>query len=440
MSTFAVQTLGCKANQYDTHLLRTDLIGRGLLEVEFGPGADAYVVNTCSVTQVAGQKSRKYIAGLARENPDAVIVVTGCYADTDYDELVRMAGVDRVFKNADKRFIGRFVSEAVARGREAVRHEVEAHESCLEPALPARVVDFGGQTRPFVKIQDGCDLLCTYCIIPTTRGGLASRPIDHVVEECGELAAAGHKEIVLTGIHLGGYGHDLGRPELLVLLVDRLLELPGLERLRLSSIEVQEVKDALIERAAHPRFCPHFHIPLQSGSDAVLKRMGRRYRSADYLATIDRIRSRIPDVAFNTDVIVGFPGETEADLESTCSLARTVGFSRMHLFPYSDRPGTPSVRLPDKVDPATLGRRKRRLGELADELSLACHARLVGRTVRVLVENRRDPETGLLAGYTDEYVKALLDGPDDLRNELVEVEVDRAGAEHVLGHRAVAAT
>ncbi|MBI4615494.1 MAG: tRNA (N(6)-L-threonylcarbamoyladenosine(37)-C(2))-methylthiotransferase MtaB [Planctomycetes bacterium] len=434
--TFAVETLGCKANQYDSHAIRTDLLARGLVEVPFGPGADAYVVNTCSVTSVAGRKSRQVVAQVARENPRALVVATGCYADTDREALLRMKGVDRVFRNAEKGFAGRYVAEALHRGPELARLDLLAHESCREPALPARVVDFGDQTRPFVKIQDGCDLLCTYCIIPKTRGGLASRAPGDVIEECRALCETGKKEIVLTGIHLGGYGHDLARPELLVELLEKLLELPGLERLRLSSIEVQEVRDDLIALAAsHPRFCPHFHIPLQSGSDRVLRRMGRRYARADYLGTIERIRERVPRVALNTDVIVGFPGETEEDFEETLSALRVVGFSRLHVFPYSDRRGTPATRLPGKIDPRTVAARKARIARLARELSLEFHRGFVGREARVLVERRRDPRTGLLTGYTDHYVKALLEGADEWMEELVPVRVEEAYPDRVTARR-----
>ena len=423
--TVAFHTLGCKVNQYDTSSIRAGLLELGYREVPFGTGADLYIVNTCTVTSMAGQKSRKSIRNIRQRNPSAVLLVTGCYADSDYEVLQGMSSIDRVFTNRQKPLIPLFVAGLERIDRQAVRLSDEAHEACAAPVRRVRVSDFGSQTRAFVKIQDGCNLMCTYCIIPHVRGGLASRSLGEVLEECRALAAHGYREIVLAGIHLGAYGKDQGIPGALTELLRSMAEIPGLGRIRLSSIELQSVDPDLIELIASDskKFCPHFHIPLQSGDSRILRRMARRYDPETYLRRIDFIRKRMPKAAFNTDVIVGFPGETDRAFEQTLSVCREVGFSKIHVFPYSERPGTPAIRFQDRVPPEVVQRRKKVLFELEQSVARAYRRQFIGQRVRVLIESRRDPDTGALTGFSDEYVRVRLHGPDARKNRLLEVEV-----------------
>ncbi|MDP7035068.1 MAG: tRNA (N(6)-L-threonylcarbamoyladenosine(37)-C(2))-methylthiotransferase MtaB [Planctomycetota bacterium] len=425
--TVAFHTLGCKVNQYDTGTLRQGLLQLGYREIPFGVGADLYVINTCTVTQMAGQKSRKAIQGVHRENPDSILLVTGCYADSDYDVLKRMDGVDRVFTNREKDLIPAHVAGLEKTDPEIRRLSGQAHETCHQQVEMVRVADFGRRTRAFVKVQDGCNLMCTYCIIPHVRGELASREIDDVLEECRQLVAHGYREIVLAGIHLGAYGKDRTGSGTLVELVSRMLAIEGLERIRLSSIELQSVTRELVELfASNPeRLCPHLHIPLQSGNSRILRRMARRYDRETFLKSVAWIREVLPNVAFNTDIIVGFPGETEEAFEDTLSACKEVGFSKIHVFPYSDRPGTPSINFSSKVPSSVIRDRKSKLLSLEAELNERFRKDLIGRTVRVLPETRREGESGELTGLSDEYVRVQFAGGEQWVNRFVRVKVEQ---------------
>jgi threonylcarbamoyladenosine tRNA methylthiotransferase MtaB len=401
MKTFAFVTFGCKVNQYESQALREAFARRGLSEVKADEGADLVVVNTCTVTETATTEARRTVRRLHRRFPFAQIAVTGCAADSHREEFLGLPGVRRVVGHAEKA---------------ALAEDPRLSAADTKPSIfDLEVSRFDGHTRAFLKVEDGCDLSCSFCIIPKVRGAAVSRPLESAVAEARRLAENGYREIVLTGVHLGSYGKDLAKRSLLPDLVERLLGVPGLGRVRLSSIEANEVGDPLLDlMAAEPRFCPHLHLPLQSGDDEVLRAMRRRYNARQFLDACARASARVDDPGLTTDVIVGFPGETEERFRNTLDLCRRAGFSRIHVFPYSRRRGTDAALLPDL--PWRLKKeRLHRVGELAEELTDACAGRFLGREVEVLVE-----EGG--AGYTERYLKARVPGA---ANALVRARVDR---------------
>ena len=425
MPTCAFVTLGCKVNQYDTQAVREGFARLGWTEAAAAEPADLYVVNTCCVTAESHRKSLRIVRHIAREHPAAAIVVTGCSVETDAEPFRSIPGVLAALGNDGKATLAEVAVRSL--------HGDPAPATHATGQWPS-ISGFAGHTRAFVKVEDGCNDFCAYCIVPHVRGRVRSRPPDEVADEVRRLVANGFLEVVLTGIHLGAYGDETHGAWNLSRLVERLLPTPGLRRLRLSSLELREVSDGLIElAAASPVLCPHFHIPLQSGDDAVLRAMNRRYTAADFLARLEAIRARIPEPAITTDVIVGFPGETDEQFRRTVEVARTAAFSRMHVFPYSDREGTTASRMADKVDRSVIAGRRAEMAAVARELSQAYHRRFLGRTVEPLVQTTRDRRTGLLCGYTERYVRTLLGGEDDLRGKLARVEVEEASAVGVRG-------
>jgi threonylcarbamoyladenosine tRNA methylthiotransferase MtaB len=388
--TCRLVTLGCKVNQYETQHAREMLEANGYREAADGEPADLCLVNTCTVTHEADAKGRQAIRRLARDNPGAAIVVMGCFATRAPETVARLPGVVKVV--TDK-----------ARLAEGLREFGVS-------AVPRGITRFDGHQRAFVKVQDGCLLNCTYCIIPQVRPVLRSRPPEEIVAEVRGLVDRGCQEIVLTGVHLGHYGIDLsrGRPKdqwrRLWHLLERLADLPGDFRIRLSSLEAAEVRDELVRvLAGHPRVCPHLHLCLQSGSDRILAAMKRRYRSAGFLERCRRLRTALDEPAFTTDVIVGFPGETDADFEATCRVVREVGFCKVHVFSYSPRQGTPAASLSETVPPAVVARRREQLLALEAELAAAYYRRLIGRRLDVLVEGAEARRPGWVRGTSCRY-------------------------------------
>lgn len=400
MKTFAFVTFGCKVNQYESQALRERMAARGLREVPAKERADLFVVNTCTVTEVATSEARRAVRRLARRNPFAEITVTGCAADSHREEFLGLPGVRRVAGHAEKA---------------ALCDDPRLVPGDSKPSIfDLSISRFDRHTRAFLKVEDGCDLNCSFCIIPQVRGAPVSRPIESAVDEARRLVGNGYLEIVLTGVHLGAYGRDLENRSMLPDLAERLLAIPGLRRLRLSSLEANEISDPLIDlMAADPRFCPHLHLPLQSGDDAVLRRMRRRYNTAQFLAACERVAGRVAEPSFTTDVIVGFPGESDANFGNTLELCRRVGFSRIHIFPYSRRRGTDAALLPD-LPGRVKKERLRRLKALAGDLTDAYARRFLGREVEVLTEEE--------GGYTERYLKAHAAGAP---NTIVRMRVER---------------
>jgi threonylcarbamoyladenosine tRNA methylthiotransferase MtaB len=390
-------TLGCKVNQYETQYVKEAFEANGYREAEEGESADLCVVNTCTVTAEGDAKSRQLIRRLALGNPSLGIVVMGCYATRDPDAVAKLPGVVKVI--TDKAHLAEDLRPFGVNG------------------MPSGISRFDGHRRAFVKVQDGCLLNCSFCIIPQVRPVVRSRPPEDIAREVSRLVAGGCREVVLTGIHLGHYGIDLsrGRAKLdwcrLWHLLDRLDGLPGDFRIRLSSLEAAEVRGDLVEALVRSRrVCPHLHLCLQSGSDRILGLMKRRYRIAGFLERCRRLQAALDQPAFTTDIIIGFPGETDADFEATYRAVREVRFSKLHLFSYSPRRGTPAAALPDTVPSAVIADRRHRLLELERELADRYSRSLIGRRLDVLVEGPAPRESGFVTGTSCRYVPVTFEG------------------------------
>jgi threonylcarbamoyladenosine tRNA methylthiotransferase MtaB len=405
-------TLGCKVNQYETEFVRQALNGIGYRDAEHGERADLCVVNTCTVTHEGDAKSRQTIRQLAARNPGARIVVMGCYATRAPDEIAELPGVAEVI--TDKRelpdLLGRF--------------------GVVD--LPDGISTYTNRQRAYVKVQDGCLLRCSFCIIPHVRPHFSSRPVRQIVEEVERLVASGYRELILTGIHLGHYGveRSAGRPKdqwiRLANLLRTIAELPGDFRVRLSSIEATEVTRELIEAMAdYPNtICPHLHISLQSGSDMVLRRMRRRWGAKRIVERCRLVQSMLDRPALTTDVIVGFPGESDEDFEATCYVAREIGFSKMHIFPFSPRRGTAAAEMSDQISPEVKSSRIERLRALEAELRDQYYASLLGTNLRVLVESPVKDRPGSMVGTACRYAPVELPGSIAMRKQFANV---RAG-------------
>ena len=369
MPTFWIYTLGCKVNQYESQYVREGLQRLGFQEATPGEKVDLCIVNTCTVTAESDLKSRKVIRQLARRHPEARIVVMGCYAARAPQELARLPGVVQLIP--DKAQLPQWLAQL----------------GLADP--PQGISCFGSRHRAFVKVQDGCQQRCRYCIIPLVRPVLRSRPLGEVLEEIQRLVSAGYREIVLTGIHLGHYGRDLPGPQpTLADLVEQILKLPGSFRLRLSSLEAMEVTPELLRMMADrpDRLCPHLHLPLQSGSNRVLEQMGRPYRLEDFLRVCDQVRAQLDNPALTTDILVGFPGETEQDFQASCRAVEQVGFCKIHSFPFSPRPGTAAAQMPDRPPWGVVRRRCGQIQEIARQLRRRYMESLLGRSIQVLAE------------------------------------------------------
>jgi threonylcarbamoyladenosine tRNA methylthiotransferase MtaB len=430
--TVSFATLGCRLNQVDTQEIQALLEARGFRTVPFEQPADVVVVNSCTVTGRAEFSDRQMIHRAGRRNPGARVVVTGCWAQTSAGAVAAVPGVDLVVGNGDKHRLPDLVEGLLAGkpiGRIHVSDIGEAREVPVAPLAHLR-----GRSRAFLKVQEGCRHRCAFCIVPVARGHSRSVAADVVVERVQRLVDAGHPEVVLTGIDLGHYGADLVPRTTLGALVRALVDVRGLRWLRLSSVLPAYFTPALLEVvAAAPQVAPHFHVPLQSGSDRVLRRMRRPYNVALYRRVIERLVAARPRLGLGTDLIVGFPGETDADFAETVALVKDLPFTYLHVFPYSDREGTEATRLDGRVDGRTIGRRAERLRGLGRAAGRAFRERLLGETHEALVLETRDRRSGALTGLTGHYVEVTFDGPDALMGRLVPVRVVAAGDERAAG-------
>ncbi|WP_127579797.1 tRNA (N(6)-L-threonylcarbamoyladenosine(37)-C(2))-methylthiotransferase MtaB [Paenibacillus koleovorans] len=432
MPTVAFHTLGCKVNFYDTEAIWQLFKNDGYEQVDFEQTADVYVVNTCTVTNTGDKKSRQIIRRAIRRNPDAVVAVTGCYAQTSPAELLAIPGVDLVIGTQDRDKILPLIRnfEQDRKPINAVRNIMKTREF-EELDVPA----FDDRTRAFLKIQEGCNNFCTFCIIPWSRGLMRSRKPDSVIKQAEMLVGAGYQEIVLTGIHTGGYGEDMEHYSLADLLWD-LDKVEGLKRIRISSIEASQINDRVIEVLnASPKMCRHLHIPLQSGDDRVLARMRRKYTTAEFGEKIRKIHEAMPGVAITTDVIVGFPGETEEMFREGVAFMEQMGFAEMHVFPYSKRTGTPAARMEDQVDEELKNERVHELIDLSERMQLAYAERYVGQTLEVIPERtyKGAPDGGWINGYSDNYLNVVFEGAEELIGRVCEVRITEAGVNECRG-------
>lgn len=432
MAKIAFYTLGCKVNQADTASMENLFLRSGHQLVSFDGEADVYIINTCVVTNTGQRKSRQTIHRAIRKNPNALIVVTGCYPQTAAEEVKAIAGVDMIIGNQDRAQIVQLVEERLAHRQtdtlDAV-HKLTASTAFEEMAAG----DITDKTRAFLKIQEGCNQFCTYCIIPYARGPLRSRSLESIRTETQRLISAGFKEIVLIGIHLGCYGKENPDGPTLYDAVKTVLDVPGVQRLRLGSLESVEVEPRLLTLMQEDaRFCRHLHLPLQSGCDKTLQAMHRPYTTAKFKTLLADIKTKVPDIAITTDVIAGFPGETEADFETTCKFAESCGFSKMHIFPFSARKGTPAEKFAGAVTEAVKKERADILGRIDETMHKTFLQAMVGQTEEVLFEQPagKDYFEGLTGNYQRVFVKS---GGRNLGGEILPVKITAFDGEKLLG-------
>ncbi|HNV86157.1 MAG TPA: tRNA (N(6)-L-threonylcarbamoyladenosine(37)-C(2))-methylthiotransferase MtaB [Candidatus Omnitrophota bacterium] len=419
------RTLGCKVNQYETQSMREQFLRAGFESTEDARRADLMVVNTCTVTQEADRKSRVLIRRLSRENSRASIAVTGCYATQNAEELERLPGVRFVIPNLGKEKIV-----------ESIGLKPEACCSNPDPFLGETVPGisrFADRTRAFVKIQDGCDHACTYCKIVLARGASKSRPFFQIMSEVKRLVAAGYREIVLAGIQLGAYGNDLSDGNDLVRILGNLSRVPGLGRIRLSSIDPSDVTPELIASMKNgSKICPHFHLPLQSGDDGVLKKMRRAYRIARYREIVTALRDALPDFSLTTDVMVGFPGETEQAFENTIEILKAIRPLKVHIFPFSPRKGTPAASFPGRVSGKILESRIGRLQAICLNLAQDFQRQFIGRTMEILAEGESS-RPGWQIGHTANYLGVHFASDRSFSGEILRVKLKESRIGYMLG-------
>lgn len=427
MKTFKVYALGCKVNQYDAQSIRERFIEAGFTENINGTQADLCIINTCTVTHKADAESLYYIRRARKENPNAKVVVTGCLAELDRDKIKNTDGRCLIAGSQDK---DRILQRLSVSGK-------RAHGLISSPAKRG-ISDFKGHTRAFLKIQDGCDNFCSYCKVPLVRGRSRSKPLKDALAEAKRLANNGFKEIVLCGICLGAYGKDGRDKHRLVELIEKLESIEGLVRIRLSSIEALDVSAKLIEKmATSDKLCPHMHIPLQSGDNEILKRMNRRYNREEFLLLINKVKERIPQFAITTDVLVGFPGESDSNFENTLGLIRQIKPLKVHIFPYSNRIDTSAARFfKEGISRAEMNTRILQLRRLSDMCSRDYRKRFLGKKMEVLVEGACVNKPGFWQGYARNYMKILIKTRANLQNQLIQIRTATVSKDVVYGIRA----
>lgn len=427
MPAVAFHTLGCKVNHYETEAIWQLFKEKGYERVDFESISDVYVINTCTVTNTGDKKSRQVIRRAVRKNPDAVICVTGCYAQTSPAEIMAIPGVDIVVGTQDRVKMLDYI-EQYKQERQPINAvgNIMKNRVYEELDVPA----FTDRTRASLKIQEGCNNFCTFCIIPWARGLMRSRDPQEVIRQAQQLVDAGYKEIVLTGIHTGGYGEDMKDYNLAALLRDLEAQVKGIKRLRISSIEASQITDEVIKVIDKSNIIVrHLHIPLQSGSDTVLKRMRRKYTMEYFGERLDRLKEVLPGLAVTSDVIVGFPGETEEEFMETYNFVKEHKFSELHVFPYSKRTGTPAARMEDQVDEEVKNKRVHRLIELSDQLAKDYASQFEDDVLEVIPEEpyKEALESGLYVGYTDNYLKVVFPATEDMVGKIVKVKLAKAG-------------
>ncbi|MFI8685465.1 tRNA (N(6)-L-threonylcarbamoyladenosine(37)-C(2))-methylthiotransferase MtaB [Rossellomorea sp. NPDC077527] len=423
MPSVAFHTLGCKVNHYETEAIWQLFKEEGYERVEYDSIADVYVINTCTVTNTGDKKSRQVIRRAIRKNPDGVICVTGCYAQTSPAEIMAIPGVDVVVGTQDRRKMLTYIEE-YKKERQPINGVTNIMKNRVYEELD--VPAFTDRTRASLKIQEGCNNFCTFCIIPWARGLMRSRDPEEVIHQAQQLVDAGYKEIVLTGIHTGGYGEDMKDYNLAMLLKDLEQKVKGLKRIRISSIEASQLTDEVIEVIDQSNIVVrHLHVPLQSGSNTVLKRMRRKYTMEFFAERLEKLKKALPGLAVTSDVIVGFPGETEEEFMETYNFIKEHKFSELHVFPYSKRTGTPAARMDDQIDEEIKNERVHRLIELSNQLAKEYASKFENEVLEVIPEEIYQDD--LYVGYTDNYLKVVFPATEDMVGKLVKVKLTKAG-------------
>lgn len=434
--TVAACTLGCKTNQYETDGMMEILKKMGASVVNFEDTADVYLINTCSVTNMADKKSRQMIHRARKNNPEALVIACGCYVQAEKEKLSQDKDIDIIISNNRKKDIGHVIAEYFNSGETACFTDISREKEFEELDVNKPVY----HTRAYVKIQDGCNQFCTYCIIPYVRGRIRSRSMDSVIDEISRLAEAGVKEVVLTGIHISSYGRDMDGDTGLADLVENISKIEGIERIRLGSLEPGIITEEFARRIkAVDKLCPHFHLSLQSGCDSVLKRMNRKYTCSEYMEKCELLRKVYKNPAITTDVIVGFPGETEGEFECTRKYLEDINLYEMHIFKYSQRKGTPAATMPNQVDPSVKNSRSDVLLAISEHNKHAYQDLFVGTTVKVLVEELVEKNgEEYMRGHTERYMDVHIStegitDPQSFKNRIVEVMYEKTTAGEYVG-------
>ncbi|NFI56793.1 tRNA (N(6)-L-threonylcarbamoyladenosine(37)-C(2))-methylthiotransferase MtaB [Clostridium botulinum] len=428
----AFATLGCRVNQYETEAMTEKFIREGYSVTDFDDFADVYVINTCTVTNMGDKKSRQIISKARRTNSDAIIAVVGCYSQIAPEEVSKIEGVDVVLGTRNKGDIVYFVNKA--RDEKAI--QVSVNEVLRNKEFEElNIEEYQDKTRAFLKIQDGCNRFCTFCLIPYARGATCSKKPEKVLEEVKKLAEHGFKEVILSGIHTASYGVDLGTGVTLISLLEDIEKIDGIDRVRIGSIEPAFFTDEVINKIKNmKKLCPHFHLSLQSGSDATLKRMNRRYTADEYAKTVQTLRDNIQDVSITTDLIVGFPGETEEEFNETYEYLKKLKLTKVHLFKYSPRKGTKAAEMPNQIDGTIKDKRSKILSELNKENEVDFVKKLVGRKMGVLIERECSNKPEIFEGYTKNYVKAeISDASEEMIGKIMNCNIEDYEDNYIIG-------
>ena len=419
MKKVAFYTLGCKVNQYETEAMLELFEKEGYEKAETEDYADVYVINTCTVTHMSDRKSRQYIRRMKKKNPDAIIAVVGCYSQVSPEEILSIDEVNLVMGTNDRKKIVEEVKKIDASRKVSTVDDIMKVKAFEE----IEINKTNGKTRAFLKIQDGCDRYCSYCIIPYARGRVRSRDLESIVKEVENLASNGYKEVVLTGIHVASYGKDIKETDIKLLdVIKQINNIEGIERIRLSSVEPILFTDEFVEAvSAMDKVCPHYHLSLQSGCDETLKRMKRRYTTEEYKTIVDRLRAAIPNVSITTDVIVGFPGETNEEFDKTYEFLKDIELTHMHIFKYSPRKGTPAATMENQVDPSTKHERSEKLLQLNEENFKKFGQKMLDKEFNVLFEQKVGDNK--FEGLTENYVKVIVESDKDLSEQILKVKI-----------------
>ena len=419
MKRVAFYTLGCKVNQYETEAMLELFEKEGYEKAETEDYADVYGINTCTVTHMSDRKSRQYIRRMKKKNPDAIIAVVGCYSQVSPEEILSIDEVNLVMGTNDRKKIVEEVKKIDASRKVSTVDDIMKVKAFEE----IEINKTNGKTRAFLKIQDGCDRYCSYCIIPYARGRVRSRDLESIVKEVENLAANGYKEVVLTGIHVASYGKDIKETDIKLLdVIKQINDIEGIERIRLSSVEPILFTDEFVEAvSAMDKVCPHYHLSLQSGCDETLKRMKRRYTTEEYKTIVDRLRAAIPNVSITTDVIVGFPGETNEEFDKTYEFLKDIELTHMHIFKYSPRKGTPAATMENQVDPSTKHERSEKLLQLNEENFKKFGQKMLDKEFNVLFEQKVGDNK--FEGLTENYVKVIVESDKDLSEQILKVKI-----------------
>jgi threonylcarbamoyladenosine tRNA methylthiotransferase MtaB len=431
MRNYSITTLGCKVNHCESESIIQILKESGWTFVPLGEDAKFCIINTCAVTQKASMQSRQAVRHAIRSNPGAGIIVTGCYAQTEPDDIKKIKGVHYIIGHAGKHKIPGIITSTEE--KKIVFPVTIYHDIFNEKTFKQMPLALGERTRPFLKIQDGCNAFCSYCIVPYSRGCSRSMPLENILNNIILIKKSGYWEVVLSGIHLGRYGLDLSPQTNLAELIKHINGSRAIERVRLTSIEPLELTEAIIKTVAESDiFCHHFHIPLQSGDNLILKKMRRPYTRSMFRKLLDRIHELIPDAAIGVDTIIGFPGETEETFKNTYNLIKELPVTYLHVFPFSSRKRTPASSFPDKVSSKIIKKRCKIMRDLGNIKKKEFYKKNIGKKVEVLVERKRDKATGFLKGMTSNYLPIFLNGNDDLKNTIVDAKIEKINNDNSL--------